>query len=164
MKKIIFLLLVLFSINSFAQISCDNILKTDSVAMQKPSVKEEVQVAEVKIKNNYLVQFIKQGPKNYLKLTVRDNLGYGKTCALLLYCNKKQIYVKSTTLMVADKGSAYFLVELVPNYISTLKENGLTNIIFCENAEFVVPKQDAEAVKKLAGCFYDVAVPQPKKL
>lgn len=164
MKNLLFVIAVLFSFTSVAQTDCSSILKSDSCALQTPSKKELVEVTEVKIKNNYQVQFIKQGQKNYLKLIVKDDLGFGKKGSLLLYCNKKQIYVKTITLQVIDKKSAYFLIELIPNYITTLKDNGLTNIIFCENIEFVVPKQDSEAVKKMAACFYEVAVPQPKKL
>lgn len=164
MKKSLFVLSVLFFFNTVAQTDCGAVLKQDSAVILNPSQKEPVELAEVKIKNNYQVQFIKHGPKNYLKLIVKDDLGYGKKGSLLLYCNKKQIYVKTITLQPIDKKSAYFILELVPNYIITLKDNGLTNIIFCENVEFVVPKQDSEAVKKMAGCFYDVAIPQPKKL
>lgn len=108
---------------------------------------------EVKIKNNYNVQLIKHGPKKYLKIIVRDNLGYGQTGSLLLYSTKKQYFTKSITLQVIDKNSAYFLLELNPNYLLTLKENGLTSIIFRESVEFTIPKQDSEAVKQLVTCF-----------
>lgn len=164
MKNLLFVLPVLFFFKGTAQTDCTNLLKSDSCALQISSKKELVEIAEVKIKNNYQVQFIKQDQKKYLKLIIKDDLGFGKKGSLLLYCNKKQIYVKMITLQIIDKTSAYFLIELIPNYITTLKENGLTNIIFCEKIEFVVPKQDSEAVKKMAACFYDLVVPQPKKL
>lgn len=162
MKNLVVVLFILFSVNNFAQTSCDKILKPDSCVLENPGTKELVDLAEVKIKNNYHVQFIKHPTKNYLKIIVKDNLGFGKSGSLLLYCNKKQIYVKKITLQPIDKNSAYFIIELIPNYAATLKENGLSSIIFCETTEFAIPKTDSEAIKKTAGCFYDLIIPQKK--
>lgn len=158
--KLIVTLTIFFSLNAFAQAPCDKPFKSDSCVLETPGQKELVDLIETKIKNNYQVQFIKHNTKNYLKLIVKDDLGYGKSGSLLLYCNKKQIYVKKITLQPIDKKSAYFIFELIPNYAATLKDNGLTSIIFCDNIEFVIPKQDSEAVKKTAACFYDLAVPK----
>ncbi len=68
------------------------------VLIQNPKTKELVEVMEVKIKNNYQVQFIKQDKKNYLKIIVKDDLGFGKKGSLLLQSVKKQIYIKSIEL------------------------------------------------------------------
>lgn len=155
MKFAIIVSVVFLSLNCLAQTKCNQTLKQDSCALLSPNKKELVELMQVKIKNNYQIQFIKQGQKNYLKIIVRDNLGFGKTGSLLLYSNKKQYFTKSTTLQIIDKTSAYFLVELNPNYLTTLKDNGLTNIIFEEKTEFVIPKQDSESVKQLAACFYE---------
>lgn len=162
MKNIIAVLFILISFNGVSQIACDKIFKADSSILEKPGIKELVDLAEVKIKNNYQVQFIKHSSKNYLKIIVKDNLGFGKSGSLLLYCNKKQIYVKKITLQPIDKSSAYFIFELIPNYAATLRENGLTSIIFCETTEFGIPKQDSEAVKKTAACFYDLVITPSK--
>jgi len=153
MKFLILCLAALLSLNSLAQSKCKYSLISDSCALQNSAQKELVELMEIKIKNNYNVQFIKQGAKKYLKIIVRDNLGYGQTGSLLLYSNKKQYFTKSITLQTIDKNSAYFLLELNPNYLLTLKENGLTSIIFKEKIEFTIPKQDSEAVKQLATCF-----------
>lgn len=110
---------------------------------------------EVRIKNDYQIQFIKHYPINYLKIIVKDNLGFGQTSSLLLLSNKKQYYTKTIKLEIIDKSSAYFLLELNSNYLITLKENGLTTIIFNEKVEFVIPKTDSELIKKTAHCFYE---------
>lgn len=153
MKFLILCLTVLLSFNSLAQSKCKYNLINDSCALQNPAQKDLVELMEVKIKNNYHVQLIKHGAKKYLRIIVRDNLGYGQTGSLLLYSNKKQYFTKSISLQIIDKNSAYFLLELNPNYLLTLKENGLTSIIFQEKVEFTIPKQDSEAVKQLATCF-----------
>lgn len=158
MKQVFIICSLFFSLFSFAQAPCAFVLKPDSCALQTPKKKEVVESMDVKIKNNYLVQFIKVDKKNYLKIIVRDDLGYGKKGSLLLLCGtKKQIYVKSTTLQVIDKTSAYFLVELNDTYyLDNIKEFGISKIVFNEVAEFGVPKNDAEQIKKLAECFFAI--------
>lgn len=153
MKPIVLVASILASLNCFAQTKCNQSLVTDSCTLESPSKKELVQLMQVKIKNNYQVQFIKQGQRTFLKIIVRDNLGYGKTGPLLLYSNKKQYFTKSIKLEIIDKASAYFLVDLNSNYLTTIKDNGLTSIVFNQNVEFVIPKQDSELVKQLAACF-----------
>ena len=156
MKYLISSLALLLTFSTLAQEKCKYSFTQDSCALQNPAQKVFADLMEVKIRNNYQVQLIKNGPKNYLKIIVRDNLGYGQTGSLLLYSNKKQYFTKSITLQVIDKNSAYFLLELNANYLMTLKEDGLTSIIFKEKVEFSIPKQDSEAVKQLATCFSEI--------
>ena len=145
-----------FKMNS--QVKCTMALKTDSCALQLAAKKELVDLISVSIKNNYQVQFIKHKNTTYLKLIIKNDLGYGRTCSLVLYSTKKQYYTKSITLQRIDKTSAYFLLEINSNYLKTIADNGLTSIVFCENSEFVIPKSDSELVKQGATCFYDAVM------
>lgn len=155
MKKILFILSIFISTSDFGQTSCVSSLHIDSCALQNASNKELVEVIEVKIKNDYQIQFIKHISKNYLKIIVKDNLGYGLKSSLLLESNKKQIYIKTIPLQVINKTSAYFLIELNTNYLQNIKEFGLSKIIFNEKAEFGIPKSDADQIKKAANCFFN---------
>ncbi|MES2764206.1 MAG: hypothetical protein V4677_18460 [Bacteroidota bacterium] len=156
MKHLFFICSFIFSLTSFAQEPCAYSLKTTS-AVLAPGKEESVEMMEVKIKNNYLVQFIKIDKKNYLKIIVRDDLGFGKKGSLLLQSLKKQIYVKSTTLNTIDKTSAYFLVELNNTYyLDNIKDFGLAKIIFNETVEFSIPKTDSDQIKKAGQCFFDI--------
>ncbi|MES2515174.1 MAG: hypothetical protein V4580_13565 [Bacteroidota bacterium] len=156
MKHLFLICSFIFSLTSLAQEPCAYILKSTS-AMLAPGQEATVDMMEVKIKNNYLIQFIKIDKKNYLKIIVRDDLGFGKKGSLLLLSIKKQIYVKSTTLQVIDKTSAYFVVELNNNfYLDNIKEFGLNKIVFNETTEFSIPKNDSDQIKKAAQCFFDI--------
>jgi hypothetical protein len=156
MKQLLLICSLTFSIISFAQTNCEFQFKSDSCALSIPKNKEVVEVMEVKIKKNYLVQFIKQDKKNYLKIIVQDNLGFGKKGSLLLLSNKKQIYIKSIELQVINKTSAYFLISLNETYyLENIKELGLTSIVFNEVAEFGIPKADSDQIKKAANCFFN---------
>jgi hypothetical protein len=157
MKQLFLICSLTFSIVSFSQTSCDYNFKSDSCSIQSPSKKELVDLMEVKIKNNYLIQFIKQDKKNYLKIIVRNDLGFGKKSSLLLVSNKKQIYIKTIELQIINKSSAYFLISLnETNYLENIKELGLSSIVFNETAEFSVPKSDSEQIKKAANCFFNL--------
>ena len=98
---------LLFSIsNLVAQNPCAFVLKNDTCVLKTIQLKEQVEIMEVKIKNNYQIQFIKQDKKNYLKIIVKDDLGFGQKGSLLLPSTKKQIYFtklyfdkKQTTLV-----------------------------------------------------------------
>ena len=65
---------------------------------------------------------------------------------------------KVISLQKVDNNSAYFLLELKPSYLSTLKENGLTSFVFCDTVESIIPKVDSELVKKAASCFMDAVL------
>lgn len=156
MKQLFLLCSLTFSIASFSQTTCDNKFKSDSCSLQNPNNKIPVDLMEVKIKNNYLIQFIKQDQKNYLKIIVRNDLGFGKKSSLLLLSGKKQIYIKTIELQIIDKSSAYFLISLnATNYLENIKDLGLSSIIFNETAEFGVPKSDSDQIKKAANCFFN---------
>lgn len=157
MKEFFFICWLMLSIGVYSQSTCAYQFKQDSCALLSPKTKELVEVIEVKIKNNYLVQFIKHDKKNYLKIIVRDNLGFGKKGSLLLISSKKQVYVKSLTLEPIDKNSAYFLVDLNNSYyLDNFKEFGLSKIVFNETTEFAVPKTDSDQIKKAANCFFAI--------
>ena len=157
MKQLFIVCSLFFSMLSYAQAPCDFVLKPDSAALLTPKKKEVVELMEAKIKNNYQVQFIKQDKKNFLKIIVRDDLGFGKKGSLLLLCAKKQIYVKTTTLVPIDKTSAYFVVELNNTYyLDNIKEFGISKIVFNEVVEFGIPKNDSDQIKKVAECFFNI--------
>jgi hypothetical protein len=145
-----------FKMNS--QIKCTMSLKTDSCVLQTIAKKELVDLISITVKNNYQVQFIKHHKITYLKLIIKNDLGFGKAGSLVLHSNKKQYYTKLITLQPIDKTSAYFLLEINSSYLKTIADNGLTSIVFCKNSEFIIPKADSELVKQGATCFYEATM------
>jgi hypothetical protein len=157
MKPFFFICSLMFSLIMQGQSACEYKFISDSCSLQNVADKLPVEMMQVTIKKNYLIQFIKHSKKNYLKIIVRDDLGFGKKGSLLLLSNKKQIYIKTIELKKIDKSSAYFLLSLDDtNYLENIKDLGLSNLIFCENAEFGIPKTDSDQIKKAANCFYTI--------
>ncbi len=157
MKTILSYCLIFLWFCNYAQEPCAYHLSPYATSIEDPTTTVSGEMMEVKIKNNYQVQFIKVDKKNYLKIIVRDNLGFGKTGSLLLQPIKKQIYIKSAKLHIIDKSSGYFIIDLNnSNYLNSIKDYGLNKIIFNETVEFSIPKNDSEQIKKLAECFFDI--------
>lgn len=159
---------LLYSISSLiiclsvkGQFNCN--FKKDTCALQLQKNKVQVELIEVPIKKDYYVQFIKNGEKNFLKIIVSDNLGFGNKGSLLLILNKKQIYIKNIELQVINKTTGYFLLPLNNNnYLDNIKDLGITKLIFCEKNECSIPKNDTEQIKKAANCFYTAVQENPK--
>lgn len=162
MQRFILCLFLFFSGSvAFAQMPCDKGFRTDTAIINRFTyAKEEVELMDVTIKNNYQLQFIRKDHKTYLRIVVRDNLGFGQIGEFMLICGKKQIYDKDVKLVPIDKSSGWFIIELNPNYIQTIRDLGLSRIIFRDTVEFLVPKSDSEKIKQTAACFFEAVVPK----
>lgn len=159
MQRFILYLCLFCSTAVFAQAPCT--FRTDTTVINRFTyAKEAVEMMEVTIKNNYQLQFIRKDQKTYLRIVVRDNLGFGQIGEFMLICGKKQIYDKDVKLVTIDKSSGWFILELNPNYIQTIRDLGLNKIIFRDTVEFIVPKGDSEKIKQTAACFFDTVVPK----
>ncbi len=154
----ILILLSVLTLQSFAQkSSCEMYpLKMDSIYFTNTTVKELVDVSSLVTKNNYKVQFVKQGKKNHLIITLKYTIESDKQGSLYVYSNKKQYFLKQVTLKRIDKDYAHFVIEANSNYVATIRDNGLTSLYFNDSMTFEIPKADSELIKKQADCFYTI--------
>ena len=137
--------------------SCDIYpLKADSIYLTNTTVKELVEVSSLLTKNNYKVQFVKQGKKNHLIITLKYSIEGDKQGSLYVFSNKKQYFLKQATLKRMDKDYACFIIDLNSNYVATIRDNGLTSLYFNDSMTFEMPKTDSELIKKQADCFYTI--------
>jgi hypothetical protein len=151
--RLLFICFLLYFIPVYSQ-DCESLLKTDSLELTNPLEKKEVKHISINIKNNYTVSFINLNNKFYLKITVTDNLGFGKKGILEISSGKKQYYEKDIVLKSKNNQTGYFIFEINQNYTKTISEYGMTGIIFNSNSSFAIPKNDSEELKKAATCFY----------
>lgn len=147
--------LLLLRISVISQTKCAQPFVLDTISLENPLKREPVECINLTIKSNYLIQFAQHQKSQFLKITVTDNLGFGKSGSLKLILNKKQIYIKTVTLQSIDKTSGYFLIELNLNYLMSIEQNGISSLIFNETNDFSIPRQDSEQIKKAAKCFID---------
>jgi hypothetical protein len=150
--RILIIFFLLFNFASFSQ-DCNSVVKTDSLLLGSNSEKNVAEQISVYIKNNYQISFISFQKKYYLKLTVTDNLGFGKKGLLEIYSGKKQYFERDIKLNSINDKTAYFIFEITQNYTKTISEYGMSELKF-NNASFSIPKADSDEIKKAATCFY----------
>ncbi len=129
--------------------------KPDTVTIPKENKTINAHYLQTTFKNNSNFFLYKSdNNKYYLKLIVTENLYFGKIDVLELKSSEKSYYAKDTKQYQLDKNTGYYVIEIWKNYIGTLKDDGLTAIVFGK-AETLYSKQDCSQVKQLAKCFYE---------
>ncbi len=139
----------------FAQ-NCSQQLVSDS--LYKPTEKQSflVNVMNCPLKNGGRIQFINNNGKFVLKITPNQKLGFVDVGPLQLKSGSKSIFFKNSTYYNHKDPGAYFLADVLINYIGTLKEDGLTSIVFNEKFEVVLSGEDQKNVRRTAKCFYEL--------
>lgn len=149
------LVLVFLSAKLFSQ-DCEDLFVSDSIF--KPSEQKKVpgKVMTTNLKNGGKVQLISFGGKYILKITPNEKLGFVESGPLEIKSGKKSFFVKNATLYDLKEQNAYFLVDVMINYIGTLKDDGITSILFNTKFESKMQKEDVSNIKKMSRCFYEI--------
>lgn len=92
--------------------------------------------------------------KYYFKIIVSENLYLNKINDLEILSGGKSIYFKDAVNYELDDHTGYYLVEVLKNYIGTLKDEGVTSIVF-NNTETTYTKKECNQVKQMAKYFYE---------
>jgi hypothetical protein len=113
---------------------------------------------ETTLKNRSQVRFFKATDgKLYLRLIVTENFYFDKVDVLEIQSETKSYYAKQTRQHKVDKSHGLFLIEIFPNYVTTLKEHGITGISFAQ-AQTRFTRTDARQVKAIADCLHQSLV------
>ena len=154
-KQLNILVLSVICSYSFAQ-DCKDQMVSDS--LYRPTEKQSylVDVLNCPLKNGGNIQFINNNGKFVLKLTLNEKLGFIDVGPLQIKSGNKSFFVKSATLHDRKEPSAYFLVDVLINYIGTLKEDGMTSVVFNEKFEAKLSSEDEKNIRRTAKCFYDL--------
>lgn len=138
----------------FAQ-NCSELMTTDSLYKPVENQSYLVSVMNCPLKNGGNIQFINNKGKLLLKITPNQKLGFIDVGSLQIKSGSKSIFFKNTTYYNHKDPGAYFLVEVLINYIATLRDDGLTSLVFNEKFEAVFG-DDQKAIRKTAKCFYEL--------
>jgi hypothetical protein len=152
----LYILILLSCFNCMFSQNCKDQLVSDS--LYKPVEKHSylVSVMNCPLKNGGKVQFINNNGKFVLKITPNQKLGFLDVGPLQIKSGNKSFFLKSTTYYDHKEPNAYFLVDVLINYIGTLKEDGLTAIVFNEKFESELCSDDVKNVRRTAKCFYEL--------
>lgn len=128
----------------------------DTLFLPKENKVVNGEYLEANFKNKTQVRLYKtENNKYYLKFVVRENLYFDKVDVLEIQSGNKSFYAKETKQIQCDKYSAMYIVEVFKNYIGTIKDDGITAIIF-NKAQTTYTKQDSNQAKQMAKCLYEV--------
>lgn len=154
MIKRIYILFFLTALSSelFSQ-NCDVI--TDTLYFPSKQVSELAKALNCPLKNGGNIQFFNYNGKFTLKLILNEKLGFLDVGSLQIKSGSKSFFVKTTTLYNHKQPNAYFLVDVLINYIATLKDEGITSVVFNEKFEAKLTSEDTKNIRRVAKCFYE---------
>lgn len=153
MKQVLILFSFFFSALLCAQTNCAFAKDTFFIPKENKTINGEF--LETVFKNKTIVKLIKsETNKYYLKMIVPENLYFDRVDVLEIRSGTKSFYAKETKQFQLNKHTGFYVVELYKNYVATLKEDGITSIVF-NKAETIFTKQDCSQIKQIAKCFYE---------
>jgi len=154
--RLIVFYFVLFVSVCKSQVVCGSAFVKDTMSVPESGKVLEGEYIEVTLKDFSTVRIFRtDDDKYFLKFVVKQNFYFDKIDVLEIRSGSKSYYVKNTKQYKIDKTTGLFVVEVFKNYISTLKDDGMTSIYFAK-AETDFTKRDAGQIKEMAKCFYDV--------
>lgn len=157
MKNFVVIILFLLSFIGFGQ---DCALQIDTVFVPFENKVLDCELMSVTLKNKSVFTFVKAPNKKlYVKFIVTENLYFNKKDQLEVRSGKRSFWVKDAIHYQHDKYKGYYFFEIYPNYVATLKDDGLTSIA-CGKAETDFGKSDSNQIKQLAKCFQESIAPK----
>jgi hypothetical protein len=137
------------------QTNCEVDFVPDTLFVPKEAKTFSGKYLQTSLKNNATLQLYSlNNNKFYLKLVVKENLYFDKTDLLEILSGTKSWARKDITQYQLDKSTGYYVVEIFKNYIGTLKDEGITGIVFGK-VKTTFSKQDANEIKKISKCLYE---------
>lgn len=156
MKSVLFFTcILLFTFGFKSQTNCETDFVSDTLTFPGDGKVYEGEYLESTFKNLSSVRLYKTNSgRAFLRMIVTKNFYFDKVGVLEIRSGNRSYYAKNTRQYKISKTAGLFVIEIFKNYVATLREDGITSIIFAE-AETDFTRQDANHVKKIAKCFYD---------
>jgi hypothetical protein len=156
MKHIVLLFISLsFGLCAYSQSSGDFPILKDTIRVPKENKVYESQYVITTLKNGSTIQIIKSSNnKFYMRIVTSENLYFDKKDVLEIQSGSKSFFAKETTNYPLNKNTGFYTVEIFKNYVGTLKDDGITGLVFGE-AKTTYSKQDCNQIKQMAKFFYE---------
>ena len=152
-RLIVFYFIFLVSICK-GQTNCETAFVKDTMSVPETGKILEGEYVEVTLKDLSEVRIFRTtDDKYYIRFIVKQNFYFNKIDILEIRSGSKSYYVKNTKQYKINKTTGLFVVEVFKNYISTLKEEGMTSLYFAK-AETDFTRQDTKHIKEISKCLY----------
>lgn len=156
MVKCIYILIFVFITSFLNAQGCKEQFVSDSLYKPAEKTKVAVSLININLKNGGNIQLINNNGKYVLKLALNEKFGFLETGSLEIKSGGKSFFIKNTTLYDIKEPTSYFLVDILINYVATLKDDGITSVVFNGKFEAKIAKEDVTQIKKAAKCFYEL--------
>jgi len=155
MKNIITVCFVLFVTVYNCQNPCGSSFVSDTMSLPEGGKTLEGEYLETTVKNGSVIRLFKTNDNHYyLRMYVTKNFYFDKVGDLEIRSGTKSYYERKTKQYKIDKHTGMFILEIRSNYVITLKDGGITSIVFSDS-ETDFTKQDTKQIKAISQCFYD---------
>jgi len=136
--------------------NCNEQVVSDSIFKPADNKKFPAKVLTSSLKNGGKIQLIDINGKFLLKLYMNEKLGLNETGPLEIKSGSRSFFIKNVTMYDIKEQNPYFLIDVFINYIGTLKDDGITSVVFNTKFESKLTKEDMTLIKKMAKCFYEL--------
>lgn len=155
MKNWLVILFNLLFVLGYSQ-NCKEQPVTDSV--YKPSERKKVlaEIHTLNLSNKGKIYLINHNGKFFLKLSLNEKMGLADLGNLEIKSGGRSYFIKNATYYDMNENNGYFFIDMGINYVATLKDEGITSVIYNTKFEAKLQKDDMNAVKKTAKCFYEM--------
>lgn len=92
--------------------------------------------------------------KYYLKIYTFKILYFDLISPLEIISENMSIVFKDVKMFKADSQRGVFILNVQKNYVTTLKNHGITEIIFNKIKESI-PKKTSKLIRQVSSCFLD---------
>ena len=157
-SKFFFSLLFLLTLFCRAQNTCKAVFIKDTLFLPMESKTVTGEYLEAVLKNRSVVRLFKTNTNRYyLKLFVTENLYFEKIDQLEVQSGSKSFYEPKIKQYELNKSTGFYIFEILKNYVGTLKDEGITSIIFGK-AVTNFSRQDVNQIKQISKCLYETII------
>lgn len=156
MSKFFILIFSFFlALESKSQINCETAFVKDTMSLPDLSKILQGEYIETTLKDFSSVRLFKtEDEKFYIRFIVKKNFYFNKIDVLEIRSGSKSIYPKDVKQYKINKITGLFVVEVPKNYITTLRNDGITSLYFAKT-ETDFTRQDTRQIKEISKCLYD---------
>lgn len=152
----------MFFVNLRAQNTCEMGFVRDSLYNEKEGAFVGADGLRTNpFKDGGEVKIFKVGNKYYLMIFCKSHLYFDLAHDLEIRSGTKSMVQKGIKQIQKDKFTGFFVIEILKNYVATLKDEGITSYVF-NTKETFLSKSEVKEVKKIANCFYQTINVQKK--
>lgn len=144
--------LILFFLNFYFSQECERFLSIDSVNVNGNTYTNTISYKTPYEEGNIQVALIAVHDKYYLKIYTFKILYFDLISHLEIISENMSIIFKDVKQIKVDNQRGVFILNVQKNYITTLKNYGITEIIFNKTKENV-PKKTSKMIRHISSCF-----------